>query len=294
MIIERFLQYIQYEKRYSQHTITAYLTDLCQFEKFLQKEFQITNLCEVDFFQIRAWIASLSEAKNTAVSINRKIATLKSFYKFLLRNGEITKNPTARIRRLKVGRRIPTFIEENKLNHLLEETHFSEDYEGQRNRVVLEVLYGTGIRLSELIHLKEQDIDFYNQQIKVLGKRNKERIVPITAPLAKLLQKFIALKKQLPLIAECPYLVCTKDGKQSYPMLIYKIVKKYLGLVTTQAKRSPHVLRHSFATHLLNRGADLNAVKELLGHESLATTQVYTHNSLEKIRTIFNRAHPKA
>lgn len=294
-MIKSFLNYIQYEKRYSNHTLLSYQNDLEQFQSYVLEVYTFDNLLEVDFQMIRSWIVSLDEQKFSPVSINRKIATLKSFYKFLLRNNHITKNPTVRIKSLKTAQKTPDFVEEQKLLLLLDGLHFSNTFEDLRSKVILETLYGTGIRVSELIHLQFSDIDFYNKQIKVLGKRSKERIIPLHDTLIFLMKHYELVKKvQFTEQNSVPYFILTDHGEQAYPKLIYNTVRKYLAIITTQDKKSPHTLRHTFATHLLNKGADLNAIKDLLGHASLSATQIYTHNSLDRLKEVFDQAHPKA
>jgi integrase/recombinase XerC len=234
------------------------------------------------------------EADTGAKSINRKISSLRSFYKFLQREGLVDKNPMAQVQAPKIPKRLPVIVEEAKLNTLLDdEALFSSGFEGLRDRVVLELLYGTGIRLAELLGLKNSDIDDYNQQIKVLGKRNKERIIPLAKPLYALLKVYIDQKNELG-FTSTDKLIVTDKGTAAYPQLIYRLVKQALGEVSTQDKKSPHILRHSFATALLNKGAELTAIKELLGHANLSATQVYTHNSIEKLKSIYKQAHPKA
>lgn len=291
---EIFLKYLQYEKRYSKHTIQSYSNDLSQLESFLKGEFEIDNLSEANHAVLRSWIVSLVDDGIQPKSVNRKIASLRSYYKFLMKQGIIAKDPTSKIKILKTSKKLPQFVNEKDMNLLLDQCEFSNDFRGIRDKLVLELLYGTGIRLSELIALKESDIDHHNQTIKVLGKRNKERIIPFSSSLQKLIKEYISEKKKLFISEYDRSVVVTDDGASVYPMFIYRLVKKYLNLFTTIDKRSPHVLRHTFATHLLNKGAELNAVKDLLGHTSLAATQVYTHNSLEKLKSVFDQAHPKA
>ncbi|HSZ24215.1 MAG TPA: tyrosine-type recombinase/integrase [Cytophagaceae bacterium] len=297
-----FLKYIEYEKRYSKHTLISYQNDLLQFSNFLQVEFDLKEAQEASYSIIRSWIVKLAEDKITPKSINRKIASLRSYYKFLLRTGKITKDPMLKIRAPKVKKSLPVFVEEEKLVSLLDqissekdETGFEENFSGNRDRLIIELFYGTGIRLSELIETKNEDINFFEGTIKVLGKGNKERIIPMNHTLIERIKEYNQYKKREGLDNVANHLIVTNDGRKTYPMFVYRIVKKYLNTkVTTVEKKSPHVLRHSFATHLLNKGADLNAIKDLLGHSSLAATQVYTHNSLEKLKTIFNQAHPKS
>ena len=292
MFIERFIRYVQYEKRFSPHTIKAYETDLLQFQTFLTT--YETTLAEATHTLVRSWVMECMEASTGAKSINRKISSLRSFYKFLQREGLVDKNPMAQVQAPKIPKRLPVIVEEAKLNALLDdETLFPSGFEGLRNRVVLELLYGTGIRLAELLGLKNSDIDDYNQQIKVLGKRNKERIIPLAKPLFALLKVYIDQKNELG-FTSTDKLIVTDKGTAAYPQLIYRLVKQALGEVSTQDKKSPHILRHSFATALLNKGAELTAIKELLGHANLSATQVYTHNSIEKLKSIYKQAHPKA
>ena len=292
MFIERFIRYVRYEKRFSPHTIKAYETDLLQFQTFLTT--YETTLAEATHTLVRSWVLECMEASTGAKSINRKISSLRSFYKFLQREGLIVKSPMEQVQAPKIPKRLPVIVEEAKLNTLLDdEALFPSGFEGLRDRVVLELLYGTGIRLAELLGLKNSDIDDYNQQIKVLGKRNKERILPLAKPLYALLKVYIDQKNELG-FTSTDKLIVTDKGTAAYPQLIYRLVKQALGEVSTQDKKSPHILRHSFATALLNKGAELTAIKELLGHANLSATQVYTHNSIEKLKSIYKQAHPKA
>lgn len=293
-MIDSFLNYIQHEKRYSKNTLISYQSDLLQFNFFLDQTYQVPTPEKADYNLIRAWIVSLSDSGINPKSINRKIATLKSYYKFLIKKEYIQTNPVVRIKPLKVAKQTPDFIEEDKLMQLLDGVDFGKDFFGLRNKLILEFLYATGTRLDELLQLQMHHIDFYNLTVKVVGKRKRERIIPIQSNLANLIKEYQERKLVYFDLVENEYLILTDDGKQSYPAFIYLIVKKYLSLITSQDKKSPHTLRHSFATHLLNKGADLNAIKDLLGHSSLSATQVYTHNSLDKLKAIFNQAHPKA
>jgi integrase/recombinase XerC len=291
-IIAFFLKYIKYEKRCSDHTTTAYGIDMKQFEEYLSKSYDLNQPELANFQMIRSWIVSMVEMKIENRSVNRKIATLRTFYKFLLQKKVIEKDPMLKISVLKTQKNIPAFVREKELDNLLDEVEFPDDFAGVRDKLILELLYGTGMRLSELIELKERDIDFYSRTVKVLGKRNKERIIPINQPLVKLIQDYQNFKNSEGLMHE--YLIVSDKGNQAYPVMIQRVTKKYLSLVTTLTKKSPHILRHSYATHLLNNGADLTAIKDLLGHASLSATQVYTHNSMEKIKKIYQQAHPKA
>jgi len=293
MFLERFDNYLRYEKRFSVHTINAYQRDLNQFKEFL-------TLSELSFESasygdLRSWIVDQLESKSDPSSINRKLSSVRSFYKFLIREDLIKHNPALQVKSLKVPRRLPVVIEETGLNNLLDsEDVFEQGFEGLRDKLVIELLFGTGIRLAELLFIKEGDVDIYERQIRIFGKRKKERIVPVPVSLMTLLKDYIKEKQLQHFDNSAGILIVTKTGTPAYPQLIYRVVKKYLTYITTNKKKSPHVLRHSFATGLLNKGADLNAVKELLGHSSLAATQIYTHNSVERLKTIYKQAHPKA
>jgi integrase/recombinase XerC len=291
-IVNFFLQHIQHEKRSSKHTVTAYVNDLRQFEAYLKTSYDFLYPQLADFQMIRSWIVSMAEAKLENKSINRKIATLRTFYNFLLQKKVIQHDPMLKISALKTGKNIPVFVKEKEMNLLLEGIEFPDDVIGQRDKLILELLYGTGMRLSELVDLEENSIDFYNASITVLGKRNKQRIIPISKLLMLQIKQYQAVK--LENLLGNKFLIVTEKGEQSYPVMIQRVVKKYLTLVTTLEQKSPHVLRHTYATHLLNNGADLNAIKDLLGHTSLSATQIYTHNSMEKIKKIYEQAHPKA
>jgi len=293
-MIDSFLKYLSYEKRYSRHTIQSYQTDLLQLNSFIQIHYDPEKIEHLDHRMIRDWMVSLVESGYSSRSINRKIASLRSFYKFLLKRNLISKDPTQKIRILKSGKKIPQFVKEDEIIRLFNEYDFGIELEGIRDKLLLELLYGTGIRLSELINLKEGDVDFFEGTIKVLGKRNKERIIPLNTELVHQIKHYLATKKEKFNGNGNEYLLVTNIGEKCYSMFVYRTVRKYLKIFTSIDKRSPHVLRHTFATHLLNKGAELNAVKDLLGHTSLAATQVYTHNSLEKLKKVFDQAHPKA
>jgi integrase/recombinase XerC len=293
-MIDSFIKYLQYEKRYSKHTIISYKNDLVQFFEFLRAVGFALGEENISYAEIRAWIVSLIEDGMDPKSANRKVSTLRSYFRFLLKRGIIAVNPTLKVHVLKTKKQLPRFLKEDEIGQLFEDAKFDDDFEGWRDRLVMELLYGTGIRLSELINLKEQDINALDQNIKVLGKRNKERLIPFTRLMDKVLKTYQSKKKERFEGNASGYLIVINNGEQCYPMMIYRIVRRFLDQFTTIDKRSPHVLRHTFATHLLNKGADLNAVKELLGHASLSATQVYTHNSLEKLKKVFDQAHPKA
>ena len=293
MFIERFIRYLQFEKRFSPNTVIAYKKDLYQFSEFINSI--EPDLLSISHQQVRTWIVSLMDNGIEPKSINRKVSSLRSFYKFLQREGLINSSPMLHVKAPKIPKRLPVVITEQKMDSLLDADNvFSDDFEGVRNRLILELLYGTGMRLSELVSLSNEDVNIYENQIKVLGKRNKERIIPISKVLATLITDYQVLKNNQDFIIKSSSLIVTNDGKAVYPKFIYRVVHSVLSFISTQDKKSPHILRHSFATTLLNRGADLNAIKELLGHSSLAATQVYTHNSVEKLKSIYKQAHPKA
>jgi integrase/recombinase XerC len=293
-MVSYFLQHIKYEKRLSPHTVTAYEGDLKQFSIFLQFQYEFKEPEKADFQMIRSWIVALVDEKIENRSINRKIATLRTFYNFLLRHKTIAANPMLKIRALKTDKTLPKYVEEKPMENLLDDMQFSDDFSGFRDKLVIELLYGTGMRLAELIGLKITDLNLYNNTLMVLGKRNKQRVIPVNKSLVEAIKKYLTLRTDISDDTTNTYLILTDSGTQAYPMFIQRLVKKYLSLVTSLDQRSPHVLRHTFATHLLNRGADLNAIKDLLGHTSLAATQVYTHNSIEKLKKVFKQAHPKA
>lgn len=285
-----FLEYLQYEKRFSNHTILAYSNDLLQFSTYLEKEYEVKELQDINHTLIRSWIVSMMDDKITARSVNRKITTLKTFYKYLLRQQLVKENPMLKIQSPKTAKRLPVFVEKDNMDALLDSVEFGSDFEGQRNKLMMELLYATGMRLSEMINLKQADISLGSLQLKVLGKRNKERIIPFNNELKSLLEAYLAHEET----KNKEYLFITKNGKKLYEKFVYRVVNKYLSLVTSIQKKSPHVLRHTFATHMLNNGADLNAIKELLGHANLSATQVYTHNTVEKLKNVHKQAHPKA
>ncbi|HSH65125.1 MAG TPA: site-specific tyrosine recombinase/integron integrase [Bacteroidia bacterium] len=285
-----FLEYLQYEKRFSNHTILAYRNDLQQFIDYLQKTYDIHKPEDINHAFIRSWIVSMMDQNISSRSVNRKITTLKTFYKFLLRQQVVIENPMLKIQSPKTSKRLPVFVEKENMNTLLDSTEFGNDFDGQRNKLLIELLYATGIRLSEVINLKQENISLSSSHLKVLGKRNKERIVPFNDAIRQLIEDYV----KHPEVKSNEYLFVTKNGKKLYGKFVYRVVNKYLSEVTSVQKKSPHVLRHTFATHMLNNGADLNAIKELLGHANLSATQVYTHNTVEKLKNVHKQAHPKA
>lgn len=296
MFLARFIQYIQYEKRYSPHTVSAYQSDLDQFMRFLNTpEETITHPSEITHHLIRNWMVAMMNEGITARSITRKIATLRKYFKFLLQEGIIAHNPASKINTPKSPKNLPVVVEDAKLTQMLDDNEvFTHDFKGVRDKLVIETLFGTGMRLAELLGIKETDINIYEGTVKVLGKRNKQRIIPINSELKLLIAQYLELKKSENFNNNSLTLLVTDKGADAYPKLIYLIVQKYLSHISTQNKKSPHVLRHTFATSLLNRGADLNAIKELLGHANLSATQIYTHNSVERLKSIYKQAHPKA
>jgi integrase/recombinase XerC len=295
MAVEQFLTYLQHEKRYSRHTVQSYRTDLLQFKDFAWAKFE-ADLRDVSHQMAREFIVYLlDELKLSESSVGRKLSTLRSYYKYCMRTGLTSSNPIAQVKAPKVPERLPVFVADHKLDELLDsEVFFNDSFSSVRDKMVIELLFGAGIRLAELLTLKDADVNFYEETIKVLGKRNKERIIPVTKGLVNQVKAYLELKYLQNFNNKTGVLFVTDKGADAYPKMIYRIVQKYLSFISTQDKKSPHVLRHSYATSLLNRGADLNAIKELLGHASLAATQVYTHNSVERLKSIYKQAHPKA
>ncbi|MCZ8354183.1 MAG: tyrosine-type recombinase/integrase [Cyclobacteriaceae bacterium] len=290
---DAFLRYLEFEKRLSKHTVLSYETDLKQLVDFLHQTFEIQLPELATFPMLRGWIASLVESNINPKSVNRKIACLRSFYKYLIKQGHLSVNPAEKLKVLKTQKRLPVFVKENEIQDLLNHVAFENNFHGLRDRLIIELLYGSGIRLSELLELKDMDIQWQKQTIKVLGKRNKERIIPFSNYLVNIIKEYQqARNKEIGKHNE-NFLLLTNSGEPAYPGLVQATVKKYLSQTNVE-KRSPHVLRHTYATHLLNKGAEINAVKDLLGHSSLAATQVYTHNTMEKLKKAFEQAHPKA
>ncbi|THU32942.1 integrase [Niastella caeni] len=294
-MIQPFLDYLKFEKRYSPHTILAYEEDLRQLFTFLNEQFnmQAPALSEISATFIRSWLASLKESKNSARTINRKISSLKSFFKYYLRTGQLEQSPMTTIISPKTPKRLPVYVEQKDTNTLFQHVEFPDTWEGKTDHLILAIFYNTGMRLSELVNLKESQVNTAANVIKVLGKGNKERVIPVSPALIKEINEYMVLKCSATELPNRVYLLVNDKGRKLYTKYVYLAVKKYLSVVTTIDKKSPHVLRHTFATHLTNNGADLNAVKELLGHSSLAATQIYTHNSIEKLKEVYKKAHPK-
>lgn len=296
MNIEQFVKYLRFEKRYSEHTIKSYETDLLQFRNFVfvDTEDQESNFIP-DFRSIRSWMVSLSASGNTPVTINRKLSSLKSYIKYLTRTGIITNNPMEKIIAPKKKKRLPEFVQEEQMAKLDSKEFFSDDFSGIRDKFMLEMFYNTGMRLSELINIKHGDVDLENGSVKILGKRNKERICPLNNYTINIYKKFLESKQSIGFnIDRNLFLFVTDKGDKMYENFVYRKIVHYLSLVTGIDKKSPHVLRHTFATHMLNNGADLNSIKELLGHAGLAATQIYTHNTFDKLKNIYKQAHPRA
>jgi len=288
-----FLQYIQFIRHYSPHTIRSYRKDLEQFFKYCSADAD-TEETIIDHHLIRGWIVSLMESGHSARTANRKISALKTYFRYLLKEGIINANPVARVLTPKLDKKLPVFVNEKQMETLLDDISFGDDFTGLRNITIIETLYNTGARRSEVIGLRIGDLDLSKQQIRVLGKRNKERLIPLSNNFCEVLGKYIRARDEEFPGKEADWLFLTSSGKKLYPRLVHRIVVRFLSLVTTADKKSPHVLRHSFATHLLNQGADLNAIKELLGHANLSATEVYTHNTFEKLKSVYKQAHPRA
>ena len=293
MSLNSFIEYLVKERNYSNNTIIAYKNDLDVFQNFCLKEFNHKNLNTSNYSYVRSWIVCLVESGLSNRSINRKVSVLRSYFNFLLKIGEIDKSPLKNHKPLKEEKKVQVPFSEKEINLLLEGDFFKKDYEGTMIKTLIELFYSTGLRLSEVTNLKNMSVDLVNKKIKVLGKRNKERIIPIIESLINQLLKFQELKKQIINGPESEFFFVNEKNIKLKNIYVYKVVNNYLNKVSTKSKRSPHMLRHSFATHLLNHGADINSVKELLGHTSLAATQIYTHTSMEKIKSIYKKSHPR-
>ena len=292
MHLPQFIDYLQYEKKYSLHTINAYQKDISDFAVFAEENFEETNLAEISYSIVRSWIVKLVDEEVSNRSINRKISSLKTFYKFLLKTKQIEVSPLAKHKSLKVSKKVQVPFSAKEVETVI--TNFSaEGFSDVRDQLIIELLYSTGMRRAELINLKLESIQIESSQIKVLGKRNKERMIPLLPSVKKTFIAYLKEREQLEINRESDYLLLTNKGKKLYDTLVYRIVNGYFSRVSTKTKNSPHIIRHSFATHLLNEGADLNSVKELLGHSSLASTQVYTHNSIKELSKVYLKSHPR-
>ncbi len=291
---ESFLQFLQIEKRYSPHTVRSYRNDLDQFFSFLAENEMLSEVNDITSHQIRAWIVHLIDNGITPVTVHRKISCLRRFYNYLRREGIVKADPLEKIVLPKQKKRLPVFVEEEALDELLDSVDFGDDFRGLRNRTIIEMLYLTGMRRAELTGIRYEDVDLPDATVRVTGKRNKQRIIPLAKPFATRLQEYISARNAFASDTTGNWFFITDKGNKLYDKYVYNIVKDYLSLVTTIEKKSPHILRHTFATHMLNRGADLNAIKEFLGHANLSATQVYTHNTFEKLKRIYKQAHPRA
>ena len=289
----RFQDYLLLEKNYSQHTVTAYINDIGFFESFLSSKFEDDNLIAVNYNQIRSWIVSLSDDGISNSSINRKISSLKSFYRFLLKTKQIESSPLLKHKALKSPKKIQIPFSEKELDMVLNQITYKEGFEGVRDKLIVDLFYTTGIRRTELINLKVSNVDLSNNTIKVLGKRNKERIIPILTIINEQIKKYLAERSSIQDVKEVQFFFLLSNGVKLNDSFVYRLINYYFSNVSEKVKKSPHILRHTFATHLLNNGADINSVKELLGHSSLASTQVYTHNSLAELQKVYNNAHPR-
>lgn len=293
MLIDAFLEYLRYERNYSEKTIVSYGTDLREFERYLEKTEVELDVTQAHADHVRNWIFTLMDVGRAATSVNRKLSSLRSFYRFLLRKKRITVNPMTKVVGPKQKRSLPSFVREKDMDRLLDELLYEDNFEGCRDRIIMEALYATGMRLSELIGLNDADVDFSARLIKVTGKRNKQRLIPFGDELAKGMLVYIKVRNEaFPEGTEAFFVL--KSGKRMYPMQVYRLVRRNLSKVVTLRKRSPHVLRHTFATAMLNDNAELRAVQELLGHESLATTEIYTHATFEELKKVYEQAHPRA
>jgi integrase/recombinase XerC len=293
MSIKSFIDYLQLEKKYSQNTVKAYENDIKSFTEFNKKEFGQSSINKANYSQLRSWIVKLVESKISNRTINRKISSLNTYYKFLLKIEEINANPLDNHKALKTKKNIQLPFSEKEVINALDINNFQDSYEGKRDRLIIEMLYSTGIRRIELVGVKLKDLDFSSSRIKVLGKRNKERFIPMLESTILLVKEYLDYRSELNRIKDKDFLFLTSKGEKIYENLVYRITNKYFDYVSSKVKKSPHILRHSFATHLLNNGADLNAVKDLLGHSSLAATQVYTNRSIEEIKKVYSNTHPR-
>lgn len=293
MSIPQFVSYLRLEKNYSAHTVNAYEKDILSFVAFCADENNLLDIDHAEYPVVRSWIVALVNSGISNRSVNRKVASLKAYYKFLQQIGVVGVNPLAKHKALKTSKKIEVPFSEEEMQAVLSQLDFTDDFVGRRDKLIIELLYATGIRRAELVNIKINDVDLGERSLKVLGKRNKERIVPLLLPTVELFRSYLPLRNSLENIGEGRFLFLTDAGNKIYETLVYRIINKYFREVSSKVKRSPHILRHTFATHLLNKGADLNSVKELLGHSSLASTQVYTHNSIAELKKIHASAHPR-
>nr|WP_321414075.1 tyrosine-type recombinase/integrase [uncultured Allomuricauda sp.] len=293
MSVSAFISYLRLEKNYSHHTIKAYQKDIEAFAQFCMEHHGEEDIMGISYPLVRNWIVDLSDHGVSNRTINRKISSLQAYYKFLLKVGDVSVSPLVKHRALKTSKKVEVPFSEKEMEVILSEIPFADDFEGERDKLIIELLYATGMRRTELVNLKIRDVNFSTQVIKVLGKRNKERIIPILPSTIAQIKNYLAKRSELEKEVDSSFLILTKEGLKIYETLVYRTINKYFSLVSPKVKKSPHILRHTFATHLLNRGADLNSVKELLGHSSLASTQVYTHNSIAELKKVHQKAHPR-
>ena len=293
MAVTSFLGYLRYEKKYAVHTVNAYERDLRFFLDFIGKEYDVSEAAEVSYGMIRSWIVKMVDEGISNRSVNRKVAALNAYYKFLVKSGGLVVNPLAGHKALKTPKKIEIPFSEEEIRAVLNEIVYPENFEGIRDRCIIELFYATGMRRSELVNLKISDIDFSLRTVRIFGKRNKERLVPLMEHMEGLLRVYIMEREAVVTEDSGDILILVKNGNKVYEALVYRVINRYLSKVSLKVKKSPHILRHTFATHILNKGADLNSVKELLGHSSLASTQVYTHNSIAQLKKVYGEAHPR-
>ncbi|PHR11064.1 MAG: integrase [Aequorivita sp.] len=293
MPLQAFSDYLQLEKKYSPHTMTAYLKDLEDFQTFASQEYQYDDIASVNYAIIRSWVVALVDSGISNRTVNRKISSLKTYYKFLLKTGQIEVNPLAKHKALKTSKKVQVPFSESEIESVMKLLGSENSFEGMRDRLIIELFYATGIRRAELIRIKLSDISFAQKTLKVLGKRNKERIIPLLPAVLKTIEEYLPFRHELENVKDDHLLFLTPKGVKIYETLVYRIINSYFSKASEKVKKSPHILRHSFATHLLNEGADINAVKELLGHSSLASTQVYTQNSIAKLKEVYKNSHPR-
>ncbi len=294
MLLKTFLEYLLLEKKYSQLTVTAYKKDISAFQQYLEDSLSNKDLKEVSYQDIRQWIIHMVNLGMSNRTVNRKVSALNSFYKYLIKIEEISSNPLSTHKALKTSKKNQIPFSETEINAVLNTISHAQTFEGARNKLIIELFYATGIRRIELINIKLKDIDLENKTVKILGKRNKERLIPLIQTIITSIIQYLNYRDQLKKSNQCDYLLVTQKGVKLYETLVYRIIKDYFSVVSSKIKKSPHILRHSFATHLLNKGAEINAVKELLGHSSLAATQVYTHNSIAQLKKVYQKAHPRS
>ncbi len=293
-MLESFVNYLIYEKRYSSNTIISYKNDIKQFYEFIEKDYSIYEIKDVNHYMIRSWLVHLMQNDISPKSINRKFSSLRTYFLFLKREGVIDVNPTKKVIPPKTGKRLPSVVQKKEMDFLLDELIFSENFQGYRDKLIISILYNTGMRRAELINLKDSDFDYVSRTVKVLGKGNKERIIPLTFEVISLLKTYINIRNSFFENDIFEYTILTDKGNKLYPKFVYNVVNKYLSMVSSIEKKSPHVLRHSIATHLADEEVELNAIKTMLGHANLSATQIYTHNSIEKLKRAYKKAHPKA